>query len=65
MICTITANGSELELKESLRDAAIIKTQKAICCLIADGYTEFYINCEYGAPLWAAEFICSLKKLCL
>ena len=31
--------------------------------LIAQGYDSFYVNCEYGVPLWAAEFIIMLKKL--
>lgn len=26
------------------------------------GYNEFYVNCEYGIPLWCAEIICALKQ---
>lgn len=26
------------------------------------GSTDFYVNCEYGIPLWAAEIICALKR---
>ncbi len=29
--------------------------------LFCKGYTDFYINCEYGIPLWTAEVICALK----
>ena len=27
-----------------------------------EGYTDFYINCENGIPLWSAEIICALKR---
>lgn len=27
-----------------------------------NGITDFYVNCEYGIPLWSAEIICALKK---
>lgn len=29
-----------------------------------NGAAEFYINGEYGIPLWAGEIICSMKKYC-
>ena len=41
------------KIKEQLRDT--------IWELYCSGYTEFYSNCEYGVPLWAAEIIIALK----
>ena len=41
------------KIKEELRD-----TIWKLFCL---GYTEFYSNCEYGIPLWAAEIVIALK----
>ena len=38
------------------------KVMTLVQTLIALGYDSFYVNCEYGAPLWAAEFIAELKK---
>ena len=41
------------KIKEQLRDT--------IWELYCSGYTEFYSNCEYGIPLWAAETVIALK----
>jgi uncharacterized phage-like protein YoqJ len=36
---------------------------KLISEMTANGYTDFYTNCEYGIPLWAAEAVLTLKQL--
>ena len=67
MICTITSTGEEIlqdckneyelplaDIKEKLRET--------IWGLYCNGYDSFYLNCEYGIPLWTAEIICALKK---
>ena len=66
MICTIITTGAELLLKgknEYEHPYRSIKEQlhEIIWQLFCTGYHEFYVNCEYGVPLWAAEFICALK----
>lgn len=66
MVCTIVSGGSELspniqnenaspylEIKQRLREI--------IWELYCGGYDTFWLNCEYGVPLWAAEIICALK----
>ena len=66
MTCTIVSDGAELLLKckneheppypavkEQLRDAIW-----ELCC---KGFNKFYLNCEYGIPLWTAEIICAFK----
>ena len=66
MNCTIVSDGSELllqcknehekpypEIKEKLREI--------IWTLYCEGYDTFYLNSEYGIPLWAAEAICAMK----
>ena len=66
MTCTIISNGFEKylickneyekpypEMKRILRETI----WDAYC----NGYTDFYVNCEYGIPLWAAEIVCALK----
>ena len=35
--------------------------QETIWNAYRNGYTDFYVNCEYGIPLWAAEIISALK----
>ena len=42
------------DIKEKLREI--------IWGLYCNGYDSFYLNCEYGIPLWSAEIICALKK---
>lgn len=66
MVCTIISDGEELlhqcknenekpypEIKKRLREI--------IWSLYQSGFDIFYLNCEYGVPLWAAEIICALK----
>lgn len=67
MKCTIVSNRKELDLKcKNEKEEPYIQIKKdlldKIWSLFTKGYDEFYVNCEYGIPLWAAEAICSLKK---
>ena len=66
MTCTIISTGEELlaeNKNESESPYLMIKAKihKLIWELYCQGYDNFYVNCEYGIPLWAAEFITALK----
>lgn len=66
MTCTIISDGSEiLQNSQNEREQPYIKIKKqlreAVGELLFEGYDTFYVNCEYGVPLWAAEIICALK----
>lgn len=69
MTYTIVSDGTELssvwtnpkhssraELKKCLRSYIEI--------MCSNGDAKFYVNCEDGVPLWAAEIICEMKKTC-
>lgn len=62
MTCTIISSGEELQLdnkNEYEMPYPLIKDklQDLIWGLYRQGYDTFCLNCEYGIPLWAAEFI--------
>lgn len=66
MTCTIISNRAELQLEcknEHEPPYGTIKFElyQIIMSLFTQGYDTFYLNCEYGIPLWAAEIICALK----
>ena len=66
MICTIISDGSELDMncrneKEKPYPEIKGRLRETIWKLFCEGYTEFYVNCEYGIPLWTAEIITALK----
>ena len=66
MTCTIAATGEELNIKSTDETAEPYITmkrnlRKIIWEAIDKGCDEFYVNCEYGVPLWSAEIICALK----
>lgn len=66
MVCTIISAGDELCLRnknEYEKPYPMIKDklQDMIWGLYCKGYDTFCVNCEYGVPLWAAEFICLQK----
>ena len=67
MVCTIISTGEELmqncknEYEPPLADIKG-KLREIIWGLYCNGYDSFYLNCEYGIPLWSAEIICALKK---
>ena len=57
MICTITSTGEEIlqgyknEYEPPLADIKG-KLREIIWSLYCNGYDSFYLNCEYGIPLW-------------
>ena len=66
MVCTIISAGDELLLRnknEYEKPYPMIKDklQDMIWGLYRKGYDTFCMNCEYGIPLWSAEFICLQK----
>ena len=66
MTCTIVTAGEELLLKcknehEPPYPELKAKLRELIWRLYCYGYTDFFVNCEYGIPLWSAETICALK----
>ena len=66
MICAIISTGEELLLEcknEHEMPYTEIKTKlrEKIWELYRKGFNSFYVNCEYGVPLWAAEIICAMK----
>lgn len=66
MICAIVSTGEELLLKcknehESPYPEIKAKLRDKIWELYCKGYNSFYVNCEYGVPLWTAEIICAMK----
>lgn len=66
MTCTIISSGDEFRTScrnESEKPVIAVKAKvwEAIWSLYCGGYDRFYVNCDYGIPLWAAEWILSLK----
>ena len=66
MVCTIVTTGEELKLVckneyEPPYPQLKAKLREKIWALFCQGYDRFFVNCEYGVPLWAAEIICALK----
>lgn len=63
MTYTIISDGSELlNSKHSSRAVMKRRLRKYIDIMSRGGNAKFYVNCEDGVPLWAAEIICGLKK---
>lgn len=62
MTCTIASSGEEVLL--SGKEQQILKQRLAmlLLALYKQGYQDFYVNCNYGIPLWAAELICKMKE---
>lgn len=66
MNCAIISTGFESNIKcqnESERPYTDLKDvlRNKLWELFTEGYTDFYVNCEWGIPLWAAEVISALK----
>ncbi|MGN0695711.1 MAG: SLOG family protein [Oscillospiraceae bacterium] len=66
MKCTIVSTGFEKDLLEKNEHESPLPELKflllnEIWTLHQKGVTDFYVNCEWGIPLWAAEVICALK----
>ncbi len=67
MTCTILSNETEKNWQcrnehEQPYVALKLFLMQKIRQLYADGYTDFYLNCEEGVPLWAGEIVCCLKE---
>lgn len=66
MKCTIVSTGFEEALLEHSEHEGPIPGLKLLLLneiwkLYIKGVSDFYVNCERGIPLWAAEIICALK----
>lgn len=66
MTCTIISTGEELNLickneKEPPYPEIKTKLLEKIWELYCRGYDRFWVNCEYGVPLWCAEIISALR----
>ncbi len=65
MTCTIISTGEELKLvckneNEPPYPEIKAKLREKIWELYCKGYDRFWINCEYGVPLWCGEIITAL-----
>ena len=65
MTCTIISTGDELNLackneNELPYPEIKAKLREKIWELYCKGYDSFWINCEYGVPLWCGEIISAL-----
>ena len=66
MICTIISTGEELNIlckneKEPPYPEIKSKLREKIWEIYCRGYNSFFMNCEYGVPLWCAEIISVMK----
>ena len=66
MTCTIISTGDELKLicKNELEQPypeIKAKLREKIWELYCQGFDKFWVNCEYGVPLWSAEIIIALQ----
>ena len=65
MTCTIISTGEELNLickneNEPPYPGIKAKLREKIWNLYCKGYDSFWLNCEYGVPLWCGEIITAL-----
>ena len=65
MTCTIISIGEELNFRcknenEPPYPEIKAKLREKIWGLYCNGYDRFWINCEYGVPLWCGEIITAL-----
>ena len=65
MTCTIISTGEELNLickneNEPPYPEIKAKLREKIWNLYCKGYDSFWLNCEYGVPLWCCEIISAL-----
>ena len=66
MICTILTDGTKLNgICRNEEEPPLLTVRSRLFTLmqtlIAQGYDEFWLNGEYGIPLWAAEFLLKLR----
>ena len=66
MTCTIISKGNEITQSHNEHEPPYPQIKEKLCKkiweLYQSGYNSFYLNCEYGIPLWSAEIICEMKK---
>lgn len=67
MICTILSAGEELQTTcQNEEEPPLLNIQDKVLtlvqALIANGYDSFYVNGDYGVPLWAAECIIKFRQ---
>lgn len=65
--CTISGDSIDkfsFGLDEQDEECISIKLNlmQTLCKFIGQGINVFYINCEFGVPLWSAEILTDLKK---
>lgn len=58
MKCAIVSSGEELNLTQELQSLLRKKVARQLSGLYLLGYTDFYLNCNRGIPLWVAEMLC-------
>lgn len=62
MTCSIVSSGEEVYLTAEERQVLKQRISGLLLSLLSQGYTDFYLNCNYGVPLWTAELLCVFKK---
>lgn len=62
MTCSIVSSGEEIYLTAEESQILKQKISMLLLYLLSQGYTDFYLNCNYGVPLWTAELLCMFKK---
>lgn len=67
MTCTIISDGKEIHAShrnEEEPPMVYVKNHVFILIqrLLAGGYDSFYVNAEYGVPLWAAEMLIAFRQ---
>lgn len=66
MTCTIISSGKELDIAHKnecrpLHHEIKTRLRNKIWQLYCRGYNRFWLNCEYGVPMWCAEIIIAMK----
>lgn len=64
MTCTIVV-GTPTTTETSENQGGMTQKQRILITILEryrQGCTDFYVNCERGVSLWAAEAICLLKR---
>lgn len=61
MNCAIMSSGEELCLTLELQNLLRKKVARHLSGLYLLGYTDFYLNCNRGIPLWIGEMLCEDK----
>lgn len=62
MTCTIVSSGEEVYLNETEKQIVKQRITMLLLHLLRQGYSDFYVNCNYGVPMWTAEILCNVRK---